>query len=73
MIVLHPYESAYAYIGYQAILDMEQEYKKVKGEAFSKKEFLKKLLSYGPLPLHILRKKSPNKTNTTPSPVLFSL
>jgi uncharacterized protein (DUF885 family) len=57
MIVLHPYESASAYIGYQAILDIEKEYKKVKGEAFSQKEFLKKLVSYGSLPLHVLRTK----------------
>ena len=59
MIVLHPCEAAYAYIGYQEILDMEKDYKAAKGDSFSKKEFLNKLLSFGPLPLHILRTKIP--------------
>jgi hypothetical protein len=56
-IVLNPGQASYAYIGYQSILDMEEEYKKTKGDAFSQKEFLQKLLSFGPLPLRILRTK----------------
>jgi len=56
-IVLMPLEAAYAYVGYQALLDMEEEYKKIKGDAFSRKEFLDKVLSYGPIPLRLLRER----------------
>ena len=56
-IVLYPNEASYAYIGYQTILDIEKDYKNVKGEAFSKKEFLKKLVSFGPLPMRVLKTK----------------
>jgi hypothetical protein len=56
-IILKPVDSAYSYVGSQEILDMEKEYKNLKGEAFSKKEFLAKLLSYGALPLRHLKKK----------------
>ena len=56
-IVLNPNESSDAYIGYQTILDIEKEYKAAKGEAFSKKEFLRKLVSFGPLPLRIIKAK----------------
>ena len=54
-ILLMPCDAAYAYIGYQEILDMEKEYKKLKGEAFSKKEFLQQLLNHGPLPIRFLK------------------
>lgn len=56
-IVLNPGDAALAYIGYQEILDMEKEYQKAKGQAFSKKEFLSKLTSFGPLPLRVLKSK----------------
>ena len=56
-ILLKPVESAYAYVGFQEILDMEKEYKNLKGDAFSRKEFRKKLLSFGALPLRHLKKK----------------
>jgi len=56
-ILLKPCDAAYAYIGYQEILDMEKDYKKMKGEAFSQKEFLQKLLSYGALPIRHLKAK----------------
>jgi len=56
-IILHPADAAYAYFGYQEILDMEKDAKASKGTAFSQKEFLKKLVSYGPLPLRILKTK----------------
>ena len=56
-IILKPVDSALTYVGFQEILDMEKEYKNLKGEAFSKKEFLAKLLSYGALPLRHLKKK----------------
>jgi len=55
LICLNPGEAAYTYIGYQEILDMEKDYKKLKGDAFSQKEFLQKLLSFGALPLHNLK------------------
>jgi hypothetical protein len=56
-IVLHPASAAYAYIGYQEILDMEKDYKAAKGDQFSQKEFLNKITSFGPLPLRILKTK----------------
>jgi len=57
LICLNPGESAYSYIGYQEILDMEKDYKKLKGDAFNQKEFLQKLLSYGALPIRVLKTK----------------
>jgi hypothetical protein len=54
-ILLKPCEAAYAYIGLQEIIDMEKDYKKAKGESFNEKEFLQKLLSFGPLPMRYLK------------------
>ncbi len=54
-ILLAPCDAAYAYIGYQEILDMEKDYKKMKGDAFSKKEFLQQLLNHGALPIRYLK------------------
>jgi hypothetical protein len=56
-ILLLPGDAAYAYVGLQEILDMEEEYKKLKGDSFSQREFYKELLSYGALPLRYLKKK----------------
>jgi hypothetical protein len=56
-ILLAPCNAAYAYVGIQEIWDMEKDYKKLKGEAFSQKEFLQKLLSYGALPIRHLKAK----------------
>jgi len=56
-IILNPGEAALAYVGYQEILDMEKAYKNLKGDSFSQKEFLERLLSYGALPLRHLKKK----------------
>jgi hypothetical protein len=56
-IVLNPGESSLPYIGYQEILDLEQDYRKLKGNAFNQKEFLQKLLSYGAIPLRTLKTK----------------
>ncbi len=56
-ILLNPGESAYTYVGYQEFLDMEQEYKKLKGNAYTRKEFLNKVLSFGALPLRQLKQK----------------
>jgi uncharacterized protein (DUF885 family) len=56
-IILDPGDAAYAYVGYQEILDMESEYKKLKGNDFNRKEFLMKLLDYGALPIRHLNKK----------------
>ena len=56
-IVLSPGEGAQAYIGYQEILDMEKDDRKLKGDAFNDKEFLQKLLSYGAIPLRTLKTK----------------
>ena len=57
-ILLNPGESAYTYVGYQEFLDMEQEYRKLKGgDAYTRKEFLNKVLSFGALPLRQLKQK----------------
>jgi hypothetical protein len=56
-ILLSPTYSALPYIGYQEILEFEKDYKKLKGDAFNQKEFLQKLVSFGPLPLKELKLK----------------
>ena len=56
-IVLNPGESSLAYIGYQEILDLEEDYRKLKGEAFNTKDFLQRILSYGAIPLRTLKLK----------------
>lgn len=56
-ILLNPCHAAYSYIGIQEIWDMEKDYRKLKGEAFSQKEFLQKLLSYGALPIRYLKNR----------------
>jgi len=43
-IILNPGEAVLAYVGHQEILDMEKAYKSLKGDSFSKKEFLEKQL-----------------------------
>ena len=54
-IVLYPGEASLAYIGYQEILEMEKDFRRLKGEAFTHGEFLKKLLSHGPIPIRQLK------------------
>jgi hypothetical protein len=56
-ILLNPCDAAYPYIGIEEIWDIEKDYKKIKGEAFSQKEFLQRLLSYGALPIRYLKTK----------------
>jgi len=56
-IVLNPGEASLAYIGYQEILDMEKDYRKLKGDAFTPRDFLAKLLSFGGIPLRELKTK----------------
>lgn len=56
-IILSPCDSAFDYAGLKEIQDIEIEYRKIKGEAFSPKEFLNKLLSFGALPLRSLKTK----------------
>lgn len=56
-ILLLPGDAAYTYVGMQEILDMKKEYRQLKGDAFSEKEFMSRLLSYGALPLRHLKKK----------------
>jgi uncharacterized protein (DUF885 family) len=59
-IVLNPGEGCMAYIGYQEILDIEKEYRRVKGQAFTVKDFLSKILSHGPIPIRTLKMKLAN-------------
>ncbi len=56
-IVLMPVEAAMPYVGYQEMLDIQENYKKIKGDSYSKKEFLQELLNYGPIPLRLLREE----------------
>ena len=56
-ILLLPGDAAYTYVGMQEILDMQKEYKQLKGDSFDRKEFFSKLLSYGALPPRHLKKK----------------
>ncbi len=56
-IILNPGEAALTYIGYQELLDMEKAYRNSQGEAFTKKDFLQKVLSYGSIPLRNLKMK----------------
>lgn len=56
-IALHPGDAAYTYVGIQEIMSMEKEYKDLKGDAFSQKEFRQKLLSFGAMPIRLLKNK----------------
>ncbi len=56
-ILLNPGDAALTYIGYQEILDLEKEAKKLKGDAFTQKEFAQRLLGFGAIPLRELRVK----------------
>jgi len=54
-IVLNPGELSQPYIGYREIMSMENDYRKLKGDAFNVKEFMQKLLDHGAIPLRKLR------------------
>ena len=56
-VLLKPGEAAYTYIGMQEINDLEKEYKRLKGDAFNRKEFYEKILANGALPLRLLKAK----------------
>jgi len=56
-IVLNPGEGSLSYIGYQEILELEKDYRKLKGEAFNQKEFLQRIVSYGSVPFPTLKAK----------------
>ena len=56
-IILNPGQAAYAYIGFQELLEMEKEVKKLKGDAYSQKEFLQKALGFGPISFRQLKNK----------------
>jgi uncharacterized protein (DUF885 family) len=56
-VLLNPGEAALAYIGYQELLDMQKDYRKLKGDQFTVKEFLQKTLSFGAVPLRTLKVK----------------
>jgi hypothetical protein len=56
-IILNPGDSTYTYVGFQEFKDLELEYKKIKGDSFTRKEFLNKVLSFGALPLRQLKQK----------------
>ncbi len=55
-IRLLPGDATYAYVGLQELLDMQEAYKTKVGDSFSQKEFLRKVLSYGNLPLRRIKR-----------------
>lgn len=59
-IVLNPGEGCLAYIGYQEILDLEKDYRRIKGQAFTDKDFLSKILSHGAIPIRTLKMRLAN-------------
>lgn len=56
-VLLNPGQAALAYIGYQELLDMQKDYKKLKGDQYTMKDFLQKTLSYGAVPIRTLKAK----------------
>lgn len=56
-ILLKPGEAAYTYIGMQEINDLEKDYKKLKGDAYNRKEFYEKILANGAIPLRLIKSK----------------
>ncbi|HVP91736.1 MAG TPA: DUF885 family protein [Terriglobales bacterium] len=56
-IVTSPGDGSLAYIGYQELLELEKDYRALKGNAFSQKEFLQKVLSFGAIPFRTLKTK----------------
>ncbi len=56
-IILNPGEAALAYIGYQELVDMQKDYKTLKGDQYTVKDFLQKTLSFGAVPLRSLKAK----------------
>jgi len=56
-ILLRPGEAAYTYIGMQEINDLEKDYKKLKGDAYNRKEFYEKILADGAIPMRLLKSK----------------
>lgn len=56
-IILLPGNAAYAYVGMQELIDLENEYMKHQKESFSQKEFLEKVLSYGAISLRHLKSR----------------
>ncbi len=56
-ILLKPGEAAYTYMGLQEIADLEKDYRKLKGEAFNRKEFLEKIMANGAIPIRLLKGK----------------
>ncbi|MBS3819072.1 DUF885 domain-containing protein [bacterium] len=56
-IVLNPGKAAFAYVGLQELLDIEKEYKKMKGDDYNRKEFFRKVLEHGAIPIRHLYDK----------------
>ncbi|MFW6160977.1 MAG: DUF885 domain-containing protein [Acidobacteriota bacterium] len=56
-ICLFPEDATLAYVGYQELLDLEKELKRIRGNSFSRKDFLKEVLSFGPIHLRELKER----------------
>lgn len=54
-IVLNPGDAALPYIGYQEIIELEKDLRRIKGQNFDTREFMNKILSYGPISLRAIR------------------
>ncbi len=56
-VALNPGNAAITYIGYQELLDIQKEYKKLRGDQYADKDFFQRVLSFGPLPLRMIRER----------------
>lgn len=56
-IILNPGGAVYTYAGMQEYMEMERAYREKMGDGFDQKEFFKKVLSYGAIPIRHLKMK----------------
>ena len=56
-LILNPGDAVYTYAGMQEYMEMESAYREKMGDAFDQKEFFKKVLSYGAIPIRHLKMK----------------
>lgn len=56
-ICLFPEEATLAYVGYQELLDLEKNLKRIRGNSYSRKDFLNEVLSFGPIHLRELKER----------------
>ncbi len=55
-VLLNPLANAYAYVGLQEYMALEELYKEQKGESYNQKDFLSEVLSFGAIPFRFLKR-----------------